>query len=63
MGVSGQRVALATLYPRGKDPRYPLLRRLGGPQSWSGHKLEEKSFASAGDRAPVVQYVVRYYTD
>jgi hypothetical protein len=24
--------------PRGKDPRYPLYRRLGGPQSWSGHR-------------------------
>jgi hypothetical protein len=22
--------------PRGKDPRYPLHSRLGGPQSWSG---------------------------
>jgi hypothetical protein len=26
------------LYPRGKDPRYPLDRRLGGPQSRSGHR-------------------------
>jgi hypothetical protein len=26
-------------YPRGKDPRYPLDRRLGGPQSRSEHKL------------------------
>jgi hypothetical protein len=35
--------------PPEKDPRYPLDRRLDGPQSWSGHKrLEEKSFASAG---------------
>jgi hypothetical protein len=24
-------------FPRGKDHRYPLYRRLGGPQSWSGH--------------------------
>jgi hypothetical protein len=24
--------------PRGKDPRYPLYRRLGGPQSRSGHR-------------------------
>jgi hypothetical protein len=24
--------------PRGKDPRYPLDRRLGGPQSRSGHR-------------------------
>jgi hypothetical protein len=34
-------------------PRFthPMYSRLGGPQSWSGHmRLEEKSFASAGDR-------------
>jgi hypothetical protein len=32
MGVSGQLHAPAALYPRGKDPRYPLDRRLFGPQ-------------------------------
>jgi hypothetical protein len=26
------------LYPQGKDPWYPLDRRLGGPQSQSGHR-------------------------
>jgi hypothetical protein len=62
-GVSGQHHALAALYPRGKDPRYPLYRRLGGPQSRSGHRLEEKSSAFVGDRTPVVQSVVRHYTD
>jgi hypothetical protein len=31
MGVSGQRDAPAALYPQGKDRRYPLYRRLGGP--------------------------------
>jgi hypothetical protein len=36
--VSGQHRAPTTLYPRGKDPRYPLDRRLGGPQSWSRHR-------------------------
>jgi hypothetical protein len=25
----------------GKDPQYPLDRRLGGPQSWSGQRLEK----------------------
>jgi hypothetical protein len=30
------------LYSRGKIPRYPLDRRLGGPQSRSGHSGEEK---------------------
>jgi len=24
------------LYPPGKEPQYPMDRRLGGPQSWSG---------------------------
>jgi hypothetical protein len=37
-GVSGQRHAPAALYPRGKDPWYTLDRRLGGPQSRSGHR-------------------------
>jgi hypothetical protein len=30
--VSGQPHAPATLYPGGRDPQYPLDRRLGGPQ-------------------------------
>jgi hypothetical protein len=34
MGVCGQRHALAALPQRKK--RYPLYRRLGGPQGWSG---------------------------
>jgi hypothetical protein len=29
--------------PRGKDPRYPLYRRLGGPQSRSRHRGYRKS--------------------
>jgi len=33
MGVSGQRNVSVALYRRGKDPRYPLDGRLGGPQS------------------------------
>jgi hypothetical protein len=43
MGVSGQLHEPATLYLRGKDPRYPLYRRLGGPQSRSGHRGYKKS--------------------
>jgi hypothetical protein len=54
-GVSGQRHAPAALYPRGKFHRYPLDRRLGGPQSRSGLRgLEEKSFASTGDRTSLI---------
>jgi hypothetical protein len=37
-GVSGQLHAPAALYHRGKDLRYPLDRRLGGPQNRSGHR-------------------------
>jgi hypothetical protein len=43
MGVSGQRHALTALYPWGKDTRYPLYRRLGGPQSRSGHRGYRKN--------------------
>jgi hypothetical protein len=49
--------------PPGMDPRYPLTKRPSRHQRQSGHKLEEKSFASAGDRNPGVQSVVRLYTD
>jgi hypothetical protein len=31
------------LYPQGEIPWYPLDRRLGGPQSWSGRGGEEKN--------------------
>jgi hypothetical protein len=37
-GVSGQSHAPAELNPRGKDPQYPLDRRLCEPQSRSGHR-------------------------
>jgi hypothetical protein len=55
-----------TLSP-GKDPLFPLYRRLGGPQSWSGHRLEEEYFSCAGDRTLVIQssqtlYWVNYPT-
>jgi hypothetical protein len=31
------------LYPQGKSPRYPLHRKLGGPQGRSGRGGEEKN--------------------
>jgi hypothetical protein len=49
--------------PPAKRPRYPLYSRLGGPQSRSGHRLEEKSSVPAGDRTPIFQSVARHYTD
>jgi hypothetical protein len=38
------------LYPRGKDPWYPLGRRLGGPQNRSGQREEEKILDPTGTR-------------
>jgi hypothetical protein len=41
------------LYRQGKSPWYPLDRRLGGPQSRSGHNGEEKnSQPPAGNPTP-----------
>jgi hypothetical protein len=40
------------LYPRGKSPRYPLDRRLGGPQNRSGRRGREKNRAHNGTRTP-----------
>jgi hypothetical protein len=48
MGVSGQRHASAALYPRGKDPRYPLDRGLGGPRV---HFINVQVLATVGDTA------------
>jgi hypothetical protein len=40
------------LYPRGKIPQCPLDRRLGGPQSRSGRRGEEKMLDPIGTRTP-----------
>jgi hypothetical protein len=51
------------LAPGGKGPRYPLDRRLGGPQSRSGHRgYRKKSFRlcrGSNLDCPVVQPVAR----
>jgi hypothetical protein len=63
--VSGQRHAPAALYPRGKDPQYPLHRMLGGPHSRSGSRVRRKLLClcrgSNLDR-PLVQSIARHYT-
>jgi hypothetical protein len=46
------------LYPQGKSPWYPLDRRLGGPQSRSGHRGEEKNsqpHRESNPRTPIIQ--------
>jgi hypothetical protein len=50
-GVSGQFHAPAVL-PRGKSPRYPLYRRVDGPQSRSGRCEKEKNVEPTGTRNP-----------
>jgi hypothetical protein len=40
------------LYPRRKSLRYPLDMRLGGPQSRSGRRAEEKILDPTGTRTP-----------
>jgi hypothetical protein len=58
-GVSGQRHAAAALYPRERTPfTYWRGDWVGLDVMWT-QGLEEKPFASAGDRNPVVHSVLR----
>jgi hypothetical protein len=52
MGVSGQRHALAALLPPGKGPPVTIVQEAGWASEpvWT-QRLEEKSFAIAGDDA------------
>jgi len=59
MGLGGQRHDPAALHP-GKT-RYPLYRRLGGPQGRSGHV--RKMFAPTEIDTQTVQPVASSYTD
>jgi hypothetical protein len=66
MEVSGQLHAPASLPlpTQGKSPWYPLDRRLGGPQSWSGRVGEEKnSQLLPGLEPPIIQPVVQRCTN
>jgi hypothetical protein len=51
MNVSGQLHAPAAL-PRERSLLYPLNRRLGGPQSQSERRYEEKILDPTGPRTP-----------
>jgi hypothetical protein len=65
MEVSGQIHAPAAL-PPGKSPWYSLDRRLGGPQSRSGHGGDEKNSQArreSNPRTPIAQLVAQRYTD
>jgi hypothetical protein len=64
MGVSGQHHTLAALYPRGKNPWYPLDGRLTGPRaSLDAETRKKKSSASVRDWTPFVQSVVSHFSD
>ena len=61
MGVGGQRHALVTL-PPGKT-RYPLYRRLGGPQGQSGRVRKISLPPTPGFDPRTVQSIASRYTD
>jgi hypothetical protein len=50
--------------PPGKGPPVSIVQEAGwAPEPVSTQGLEEKSSAPVGDRTPIVQPVVRHYTD
>jgi hypothetical protein len=56
MGVSGQRHAPAALLPPGKGPPVPIVQEGGwAPEPVWIQRIEEKSFAPAGDRTPIAR--------
>jgi hypothetical protein len=56
MGVSGQRHAPAALLPPGKGPPVPIVQEAGwAPEPVWARRLEEKSFARAGDRTLIAR--------
>jgi hypothetical protein len=55
MEVSGQLHDTAALF-QGKSPRYPLDRRLGGPQSCSGRGVEKKIPTSSPPWKPQISH-------
>jgi hypothetical protein len=63
MGVSGQRHAPAALLPLGKGPPAPIVQEAGwAPEPVWTQRLEEKSFASAGDRTPIARSSSPYFS-
>jgi hypothetical protein len=46
----------------GKEPQYPLNRKLGGPQSWSGSSGEEKNSQPLLElELPIIQPIAQCY--
>jgi hypothetical protein len=56
MGVSGQRHPPAALLPLGKGPPVPIGQETGwAPEPVWTQRIEEKSFAPAGNRTPIAR--------
>jgi hypothetical protein len=56
MGVSDQHHAPTALYPRGKDPLVLIVQEAGwAPEPVWIQRLDEKSFAPAGDRTSIAR--------
>jgi hypothetical protein len=56
MGVRVQRHAPAALLITGKGPPVPIVQEAGwAPEPVWTQRLEEKSFAPAGDRTPIAR--------
>jgi hypothetical protein len=49
--------------PPGKEPAVPIVQEAGWAPELVQTQMQLKSFASVGDRTPVVQSVVWHYTD
>jgi hypothetical protein len=63
MRVSDQRHAPAALYTQEWTPGTHWIGGCVGLRAGLDTEGREKTFASAGNRTPVVQSVVRHYTD
>jgi hypothetical protein len=56
MGMSGQHHTPAALLPPGKGPPVLIVQEAGwAPEPVWTQRLDEKSFAPAGDRTPIVR--------
>jgi hypothetical protein len=56
MGVSDQRHDPAALLPPRKGPPVPIVQEAGwAPETVWTQRIEEKSFAPAGDRTPIAR--------